>query len=98
MEASTLIYDKKENKLIGACLISWVEGWPLVYTIGVNESYRGKHLASNMLKKALTVLKSEYEVLRLFVTVGNAAQSVYYKIGFVPGSEFERFYLPAQIK
>lgn len=98
MEASTLIYDKKENKLIGACLISWVEGWPLVYTIGVYESYRGKHLASNMLKKALTVLKSEYEVLRLFVTVGNAAQSIYYKLGFVPGSEFKRFYLPAQIK
>lgn len=97
MEASTLIYDKKENKLIGVCLISWVEGWPLVDTIGVDESYRGKHLASSMLKKALSVLNPEYEVLRLFVTVGNAAQSIYYKLGFVSGSEFKRFYLPSKI-
>ena len=93
-EASTLIYNKLENKLIGACLVSCLEEWPLVHTIAVDSSYRGMHLAANMLKKALTVLNSNYPVLRLFVTVGNIAESVYYELGFIPGVEFKKFYLP----
>lgn len=94
LEASTLIYDKVENKLIGACLVSCVEEWPLIHTIGVNNSYRGKHLATTMLKRALTVLKSQYPILRLFVTIGNVSESVYYELGFIPGLEFQRFYIP----
>ncbi|MCY6370599.1 GNAT family N-acetyltransferase [Clostridium ganghwense] len=91
LEASTLIYDKEEKKLIGACLVSHFEEWPLIHTIGVDPSYRGKHLATTMLKKALTVLKKEYPILRLFVTIGNVAESVYYELGFIPGTEFKRF-------
>lgn len=93
-EASTLIYNKEDHKLIGACLISYIEEWPLVHTISVNPEYRRKNLATTMLKKALSVLKNEYHVLRLFVTIGNASESVYYELGFVPGAEFKRFYLP----
>lgn len=95
LEASTLVYDKAEKKLIGACLVSYVEGWPLIHTIGVNPLYRGNHIAETMLKNALTVLKDKYPVLRLFVTIGNAAESVYYGLGFVQGTEFKRFYIPA---
>jgi ribosomal protein S18 acetylase RimI-like enzyme len=97
LEASTLVYDKLEKKLIGACLVSYVEGWPLIHTIGVNPSFRGKHLATTMLKRALTVLKSKYTVLRLFITIGNPAESVYYELGFVQGAEFKRFYIPAVV-
>jgi ribosomal protein S18 acetylase RimI-like enzyme len=97
-EASTLIYDKAERKLIGACLVACIEEWPLIHTIGVNPSYRGKHLATTMLKKALTVLNNnQYPILRLFVTIGNVSESVYYELGFVPGVEFKRFYIPALI-
>ena len=35
LEASTLIYDKVEKELIGACLVSCVEEWPLIHTVGV---------------------------------------------------------------
>ncbi len=94
LEASTLIYDKSEKKLIGACLVSCFEEWPLIHTIGVNPSYRGKNLATTMLKKALTVLNCKYSILRLFVTIGNNSESVYYELGFIPGVEFKRFYLP----
>ncbi len=94
IEASTLIYDKTHNKLIGACLISSLEEWPLIHTIGVNPEYRGKRLATTMIKKALTVLKNQYPVLRLFVTIGNVAESVYYELGFIPGVEFKRLYIP----
>ncbi|MCY6959985.1 GNAT family N-acetyltransferase [Clostridium brassicae] len=95
VEASTLIYDKEGRKLIGCCLISYFEEWPLIYNIGVHPSYRGKHLAKTMIKKALTVLNNKYPVLRLFVTLGNPAESVYYELGFIQGVEFKRFYIPA---
>jgi ribosomal protein S18 acetylase RimI-like enzyme len=80
--------------LIGACLISLYDEWPLVYDISVHPSYRGSQLASKMLKKALTVLHTNYPLLRLYVTIGNGAQSVYYKLGFVSGVESKRFYIP----
>ena len=47
-----------------------------------------------MLKKALTVLNNEYPILRLFVTIGNVAESVYYELGFIQGAEFKIFYIP----
>ncbi len=98
MEASTLIYDKTNNKLIGACLISYLEEWPLIHTVGVHPSYKGRNLAKTMIKKALTVLHKEYSILRLFVTIGNLAEAVYYELGFVSGVEFKNYYLPAKKK
>lgn len=67
-----------------------------IENIGIDNSCRGKHLATNMIKRALTVLNDKYDVLRLFVTVVNPAQSVYYQLGFVPGAEFKRFDIPAK--
>lgn len=97
INASTLIYDKENGELIGICLVARIEEWPLIYSIGVNPSYRGKHFATKMIKRALTVLNKEYSVLRLFVTMGNPSEAVYYELGFVPGVEFKRLYIPASI-
>lgn len=92
--ASTLVFDKNNNKLVGSCLISLWEDLPLVSNIIVHPHYRGKAIGSNMLKHALTVLNEEYEVIRLFVTVGNPAESLYYNFGFLPGIEQTTFTLP----
>lgn len=86
-EASSLIYDTQKKVLVGACLISIWEQWPNVYDIVVNPAYQGQGLATQMLKKSLSVLKSEYPVLRLFVTLGNEAEKVYHKLGFLAGLE-----------
>ena len=94
--ASTLIYDKETKEVIAACLISLWEGWPNVYDIAVKPSYQGKGLASRMMKKALTVLKEEYPVVRLFVTLGNNAEALYYNLGFLPGTETTKLYIPAK--
>jgi hypothetical protein len=40
-----------------------------------------------MIKKALSVLKEEFPVLRLYVTIGNKAENLYYNLGFLKGSE-----------
>lgn len=97
-KASTLIYDKKTNELIGACLISIWEEWPNVYDIAVKPSFQKNGLAKNMLKRALTILKDQYPVLRLFVTLGNDAEMVYHKMGFLAGTETTEMILPAIIK
>lgn len=48
-----------------------------------------------MLKHALTILKEEYPVLRLFVTLGNDAELFYSKLGFLSGIETTEMILPA---
>lgn len=93
--ASSLIYDKNTHKLVGACLISMWEDWPLVYDIAVDPSYQRKGLCTKMLKRALTKLKTDFPVLRLFVTLGNSSESVYYNLGFMPGIETYELYIPA---
>lgn len=92
--ASSIVVDKATNQLVAACLISLWEDLPLISNIAVIPEYRGKQIASNLIKKALTILNKEYEVLRLFVSIGNSAESVYYNLGFFPGLEQTTFYLP----
>lgn len=86
-KASTLIYDKKTKELVGVCLISLWQEWPLVWEVAVKPSYAGRGLGTKMLKKALSVLKEEYPVLRLYVDVENEAENVYHNLGFLKGLE-----------
>lgn len=92
--ASSMIYDKSNMAIVGICLISLWEDLPLVSNIAVLPQYRSKQIATKLLKKALTVLKDEYDVLRLFVTIGNPAESLYYRLGFYPGMAQTTFHLP----
>lgn len=94
-KASTMIYDKTSNKLIGACLISLWEQWPLIYDVAVHPKYQGRGLASQMIKQALTVLKEQYPVIRLFVTLGNDAELLYHRLGFLSGDETTEMVIPA---
>lgn len=82
--ASSVVTNSK-NDIIAACLISEWEGTPLVYDIAVVKEYRSSGIATKLLKHSLSALKEKYDFLRLFVYVGNGAESVYYKLGFYPG-------------
>jgi ribosomal protein S18 acetylase RimI-like enzyme len=92
--ASSIVIDKSSNEMVAVCLISLWEDLPLVSNIAVMPRYRGKRVATKLLKKALTVLNEKYEILRLFVTKGNSAEPLYYSLGFYPGIEQTTFYLP----
>jgi ribosomal protein S18 acetylase RimI-like enzyme len=94
-EASTLLIAEPNGPLIGACLISLWEGWPLVYDLFVHPRHQRQGLARRLLQNALTVLHPHYPVLRLFVGVGNRAESLYYRMGFAPGPELAALRLPA---
>jgi ribosomal protein S18 acetylase RimI-like enzyme len=95
LNASSIVLDLN-GEPVGFCLLSKWEDLPLVSNIAVAPEYRGKGIASGMLRKSLTALKERYEVVRLFVTVGNAAEAVYYNHGFHPGASQTTFSLPAR--
>lgn len=93
LEASTVIYDASDRKIVGVCLISLFEEWPLIHTIAIDPSYTGKGLSKTVLKKGISILNRDYPLVRLFVTIGNSAESVYHELGFVQGVEFGKYYL-----
>lgn len=95
-KASTLVYDKNTGQLIANCRLCLQGNFAAVYSIGVIPTHRGRGLATLMLKRALTILKGKYPILRLYVMEGNDAESVYLNLGFVPGvQELQNMYIPA---
>lgn len=95
VQASTLIYEKNTGQLIANCRLCLQDNQAAVYSIGVMPTYRGRGLATRMLKRALSVLKDKYPVLRLYVMEGNDAESVYLNLGFIPGVlEIQSMYIP----
>lgn len=85
--ASTLVYDGNTNELVGVCYVSLWQEWPLISQIAVKPNYEGRGIGTKMLKKALTILKKEYPVVRLYVDIGNEAEQVYDSLGFLKGLE-----------
>lgn len=96
-QASTLVYDQETGQLIANCRLCLQDDQAAVYSIGVIPSYRGRGLASQMLQRALTMLKGQYPFLRLYVMEGNDAESVYLNLGFVQGvQEIQTMYIPEE--
>jgi len=94
--ASALVFDKKTNELAASCLISYWMGLPILEDIAVRPSYQGRDLGEKLIKRALSILKQKHDAMRLFVTIGNSAEAVYYNVGFLPGEEFTNLYMRAQ--
>lgn len=96
LQASTLVYDRNTNELIGVCLAGKneedIHEFSMINQIGVKPAYRGHGIAENMIKRALTVLKGISPATKLDVTVGNAAEALYYKMGFFPGVQSVALY------
>lgn len=93
-DASILVYDKTTNELIGTCLVGLWDGWPEIFNLAIKPSYRSVGLAEKMIKRALSILKDEYPVIRLNVLVGNPAEALYDKIGFLVCSEMSYLVMP----
>jgi ribosomal protein S18 acetylase RimI-like enzyme len=97
VQASTLVFNKGTGQLIANCRLCLQNSSAAVYSIGVTPAYRGRGLATRMLQRALSVLKDNYPVLRLYVMEGNDAESVYFNLGFVPGvQEIQTMFIPME--
>lgn len=97
LRASTLVYDKRNNALIGACLLSMHHEVPRIQHLGVLPNYRGRGIGSNMIKRSLTMLTGLYPSVRVHVMQGNPVESVYYNLGFTSGPiEISRMLVPVK--
>ncbi len=97
LDGSTLVYDKTTNELVGAC-IAGINGFTdnnfsEIGEIVVKPSYRGNGIASNLIKQALNNLNKISQATILCVTVGNSAEAVYHKMGFMQGVKFANMFL-----
>lgn len=83
LEASTLVYDKQTKQLAALCLMAGSDAEGHIFNIFVDPSYRRRGLATNMIKRALTVYADEYSHVDLETEKENPAKLLYEKLGFV---------------
>ncbi|MDT8719729.1 GNAT family N-acetyltransferase [Clostridium sp. 19966] len=89
LHASTLVYDKNTVELVAVCLAGKNKEddyeFSKINEVAVIPAYRRQGIAENLIKRTLTILKDISPATKLDVSVGNAAEGLYYKMGFFPG-------------
>jgi len=95
LNASSLVYDKRNNALIGTCLLTMHHDVPRIQHLGVLPTYRRRGIGALMIKRSLIMLADLYPLIRVYVMQGNAVESLYYNLGFMPGPiEISRMLVP----
>jgi ribosomal protein S18 acetylase RimI-like enzyme len=89
LKASTLVYHKRTEQLVAICQVAGSDTEGHIFNLFVDPSYRRRGLATNMLKRALTILANEYAIVDLETEEGNPAKSLYEKLGFVVTGQVE---------
>lgn len=84
---STLVLDKLTNKLVAACTVALVNNLPYILDFVVHPEYQRRGLATKMMQRTLNLFKNEYPAIRLNITVGNDAEILYNKLGFISLAE-----------
>ncbi|MEC0091495.1 GNAT family N-acetyltransferase [Paenibacillus macquariensis] len=85
LSASSLVYDKRNNALIGTCLLTMHHDVPRIQHLGILPTYRRRGIGTIMIKRSLSMLTDLYPSVRVYVMQGNAVESLYYNLGFMPG-------------
>lgn len=80
---ATLILDTKTNKLIGACMIGFINELPYILDFVVYPEFRRRGQGTKMIQRTLNLLYRNYSAIRLNVTVGNNAERFYNELGFL---------------
>jgi ribosomal protein S18 acetylase RimI-like enzyme len=83
------------EELAGVCLVNLHKGLPAIQFTAVSPIHRRHGLATNMLCHALTMLAPAYNWAKLAVTIGNPAESVYHKMGFIAGDTLHTLIIEA---
>ena len=89
---SHVITEKATNKIIAVCLAGIGENYTYHYTeiadICVLPEFRGLGLAKYMIGRMITDSYGVSPFVKLFVYVGNHAEYLYHKMGFISGPQF----------
>jgi len=82
-EWSTLVYDTKSEKLVGACMVGLVNGLPYIIDFVVHSEFQGQKIGTKIMERTLNMFFNKYPYIRLNLIVGNDAESFYNKLGFI---------------
>lgn len=89
---SIIVFDKKTDMLAGLCISGLNNKMPLGFAeiseLCVLPQYRNRGLAEFMIKYVISKAHEKTPLIKLCVTVGNSAESLYRKMGFVAGARF----------
>jgi ribosomal protein S18 acetylase RimI-like enzyme len=93
--ASVGVRETKSDMLAAVCMVNLHKALPAVQFIAVAPEYRMHGLASNLLRRAITKLEPDFDWVKLVVTVGNPAEAIYHKMGFVAGDTLHTLAIPS---
>jgi len=98
MSRASAICAKSGERIVGALLFSRNDN--ILCFLAVDEEYRGRHIAGEMVEYMLTLMDPDRDVVvttyREGVPEGLAARSFYKRMGFVEGKLTEEFGSPVQ--
>lgn len=83
-QASSVIMDG--DKMVSACLIQRYKSLVTVRFVVTHPDYQGRGLAQKQIQHGINAIKDEYKTVALAVTIGNPAEALYHKMGFVSGA------------
>jgi GNAT superfamily N-acetyltransferase len=95
-ELGSLLVSRTSGQPIGVCLVEIWDSWPLIVDLEMDPRFRGQGLATQIIQRTLGQAWRRYPVVRLFVTLGNPAQSFYRRLGFLPGVAVTQMQRPPQ--
>ncbi len=84
-QASAVVRDRAAEELAAACLVNLHKGLPTIQFVATALDYRGRGLASNLIRQALDQLRPHYDWVKLAVTCGTPAERLYQQLGFQGG-------------
>jgi GNAT superfamily N-acetyltransferase len=97
IDQSVIVIENETNKIVAVCLAGKIpeqSDWVSEITeIVVLPEYRNKGIAEFMIKNALTTAKKTSEMIAFPVTIGNYAERLYRKLGFIGRPRFSNMVL-----
>lgn len=91
LSLSRLVADKNSGEIVGVALCGELNGYIEIGELCVLPQYRGRGIAQFLLTDAVKNAYGKAPYVKLFVRVGNDAQYLYHKLGFVGGPKFTNF-------
>lgn len=89
---TVIVKCKKTNAIIGGCIAGiypdMINKFSFIDDMFVLPEYRGKGLAEAMLRHSISVAYKDTSAVKLHVLIGNPAEQLYLKTGFVSGPSF----------
>ena len=84
--------EKAAGQIVGACIAGinpkMVNRFSFIDDLFILPDFRRKGLAEAMLRHTISAAHKDTPAIKLHVLIGNPAESLYRKLGFVPGPSF----------